>query len=51
MADCCLVPQVANARRFDIALDDFPTIRRIDANCSELPAFQQAQPQNQADAI
>ena len=51
MADCCLVPQVANARRFDIALDDFPTIRRIDANCSELPAFQKAHPQNQADAL
>ncbi len=51
MADCCLVPQVANARRFEIALDDFPTICRIDANCAELPAFRQALPQNQPDAM
>lgn len=50
MADCCLVPQVANARRFEIALDDFPTICRIDAHCAALPAFQKAHPLNQADA-
>jgi len=50
MADCCLVPQVANARRFDIALDNFPTICRIDAHCAELPAFEKALPRNQADA-
>lgn len=50
MADCCLVPQVANAKRFAIALDDFPTICRIDANCSELAAFQKAHPRRQADA-
>jgi maleylpyruvate isomerase len=50
LADCFLVPQVANARRFDIALDDFPTICRIDAHCADLPAFAKALPRNQPDA-
>lgn len=50
LADCCLVPQVANARRFETPLADFPHIRRIAANCLELDAFQHAAPAAQPDA-
>lgn len=49
-ADLCLVPQVANARRFDCDLSAMPTVVRIDAACAELPAFQQAVPANQPDS-
>ncbi|WP_312759613.1 maleylacetoacetate isomerase [Pulveribacter sp.] len=50
LADCCLVPQVYNARRFNCPLDGYPTIARIVAACEELPAFQQAAPERQPDA-
>lgn len=50
LADCCLVPQVFNARRFDCPLDEMPTIRRIVATCEGLEAFRRAAPENQADA-
>jgi maleylacetoacetate isomerase/maleylpyruvate isomerase len=50
LADCCLVPQVFNARRFNCALDKMPTIQRIVAACEALPAFQNAAPANQPDA-
>ena len=50
MADCCLVPQVYNARRFQISLAPYPTIARIAAHCEALPAFMQAAPEAQADA-
>ncbi len=44
LADVCLVPQMANARRFDTPLDAFPRLVRIDAVLSELPAFKAAHP-------
>lgn len=50
LADCCLVPQVFNAQRFQLDLSPYPTILRIHAACTELPAFQQAHPAQQADA-
>lgn len=50
LADCCLIPQVANSRRFDTPLDRFPTLVRIDTLCRSLPAFIAAAPENQADA-
>ena len=50
LADCCLVPQVFNARRFGCSLDGLPTVLRISATCEELEAFQRAAPQNQPDA-
>jgi maleylpyruvate isomerase len=50
LADCFLVPQVANARRFNCDLSAFPTIQRIDAACNTLKAFQDAAPQNQPDS-
>jgi maleylacetoacetate isomerase len=50
LADCCLVPQLYNARRYDCPLDDFPTLLRIDAACAELDAFRRAHADAQADA-
>ena len=49
-ADCVLVPQVANARRFKVDLCAFPTIVRINDACVELEAFKQAAPERQPDA-
>ncbi|MBA4261762.1 MAG: maleylacetoacetate isomerase [Comamonadaceae bacterium] len=44
LADCCLVPQIFNAQRFNTPLDGLPrTMAAFDA-CMALPAFQQAQP-------
>ena len=50
LADICLVPQVANARRFKVPLDKFPKIVAVDAACQKLPAFDKARPENQPDA-
>ncbi|MGB6155608.1 maleylacetoacetate isomerase [Castellaniella sp.] len=50
LADCCLVPQVYNARRYDIDVQTYPTIARIAAHCNTLPAFQAAHPEVQPDA-
>ena len=50
LADICLVPQLANARRFKISIDAFPTLVRIDQNCMALKAFQDAAPSAQPDA-
>ncbi|WP_411849789.1 maleylacetoacetate isomerase [Stenotrophomonas sp. LGBM10] len=50
LADCCLVPQMYNARRFSLDLEPYPTLVRIDAACLALPAFDAARPENQADA-
>ncbi len=49
MADVCLVPPVANARRFNVPLDKFPKIVAVDAACLKLPAFDKARPDNQPD--
>ena len=51
LADCCLVPQVYNARRFGVDLSRFPTIARIDARCLSMPEFESAQPEKQPDAV
>ena len=40
LADCCLVPQIFNAQRFDCRLDDLPHVMRIFESCMALPAFQ-----------
>lgn len=50
IADCCLVPQVFNARRVGVDLAPFPTIAAIDAACAGIPAFQAAHPSQQPDA-
>lgn len=50
IADCCLIPQVYNARRFGVDLSSFPTILQVEASCIALPAFEAAKPENQPDA-
>ena len=50
LADVCLVPQVANARRLKVPLEKFPKIVGVDAACLRLPAFDRARPENQPDA-
>jgi maleylacetoacetate isomerase len=50
LADICLVPQVANARRFKVPLERFPKIVAADAACAKLAAFDAARPEQQADA-
>ena len=49
-ADCCLVPQVYNALRFNIDLAAYPKITAIYQHCNTLPAFQNAAPEAQDDA-
>lgn len=49
LADICLVPQLANARRFDIGLEPYPTLVRIESACTALSAFEAAAPVNQPD--
>ncbi|WP_134497952.1 maleylacetoacetate isomerase [Microvirga pakistanensis] len=51
LADVYLVPQVFNARRFNISLDAYPKIVAVDAACTELRAFQDAAPDRQPDAV
>jgi maleylacetoacetate isomerase len=47
IADVCLVPQLFNARRFEVPLDDYPTLRRADENACQLDAFAAAHPDRQ----
>jgi maleylacetoacetate isomerase len=50
MADCCLVPQIFNGRRFSVDLSGLPlTMAAFDA-CMSLPAFQKAEPANCPDS-
>ena len=51
LADLCLVPQMANAYRFKVPVDKFPTLVRIDKTCRALRAFADAAPENQPDAV
>ncbi|MBP0598623.1 maleylacetoacetate isomerase [Herbaspirillum sp. LeCh32-8] len=50
MADCCLVPQIFNARRFELDMAPYPTLCAIEDACNALPAFQAAHPSQQPDA-
>lgn len=50
LADCCLVPQIFNARRFDSDLSGLPRTMAAYEACMELPAFQAAQPSQCPDA-
>jgi maleylacetoacetate isomerase len=44
LADICLVPQLYNARRFELDLEAFPKLVAIDARCNALAPFQAAHP-------
>jgi maleylacetoacetate isomerase len=46
-ADICLIPQLYNARRFNVPLDDYPTLVRADENANRLEAFATAHPDRQ----
>ena len=50
IADCCLIPQIYNARRVGVDVSAYPFISRIDENCQSLEAFKAAHPQAQPDA-
>jgi len=49
LADTCLIPQVYNARRFKVSLDDYPRLIAITDACDQLDAFKQAAPEQQLD--
>lgn len=51
LADCYLIPQVESARRFKVDLKRWPLISAVEAKCLELPAFAQAAPTVQPDAV
>lgn len=51
IADCCLVPQIFNAKRFACDLSQIPTLLRINDNCLEMDAFAAASPPRQPDAV
>lgn len=50
LADCALIPQVANAQRMNCDLSRMPTILRINDACMALEAFAAAAPDRQPDA-
>jgi maleylacetoacetate isomerase len=50
MADCCLVPQIFNAKRYESDLAPYPTVMRVFDACMKLEAFDRAQPSRQPDA-
>lgn len=45
LADVCLVPQIFNARRFDVPLSTFPLINEVAERCEALEAFRKASPE------
>ncbi|UXI03772.1 maleylacetoacetate isomerase [Photobacterium sp. TY1-4] len=47
LADICLIPQLYNARRFELDLSPFPTLTRIEQQCQQLEAFRRAHPDAQ----
>jgi len=51
VADICLPPQLYSARRFDVDLTAFPRLVEVEASCAELPAFAEAHPDRQPDAV
>ncbi len=50
MADLCLVPQLANARRFGVDVDAYPRLLQAEAAAKAIPAFADAAPDKQPDA-
>jgi maleylacetoacetate isomerase len=51
LADCCLVPQVYNARRFNVDLAPWPRLRAAAEKAESLPAVAAAHPDHQPDAV
>ena len=51
LADCCLIPQVYSANRYEVDLSPWPAIRAVNERALDLPAFQAAHPNQQPDAV
>jgi maleylpyruvate isomerase len=51
MADCCLVPQIFNAKRYDCDLTPYPKVMQIFNQCMTLDAFDKAQPSRQPEFV
>lgn len=49
LADCCLIPQVYNAIRFECDMTNYPKIWQIYQHCNTLPSFIEASPEQQVD--
>lgn len=50
IADCCLIPQIYSANRYEVDLAPYPAIRGVAERAAEHPAFQAAHPNKQPDA-
>ncbi|USD38577.1 MULTISPECIES: maleylacetoacetate isomerase [Ferrimonas] len=51
MADVCLVPQVYNAERFNVPMQEYPLLNGIVRRCRQMTSFAEAAPENQPDAV
>lgn len=51
MADICLIPQLYNARRFNIDVAQYPRLQAVEAECLKLEAFHSTHPDQQPDAV
>jgi len=51
IADCCLIPQLLSARRFAVDVAPFTRLLAIEERCLALPAFANAAPDRQPDAV
>ncbi len=51
IADCCLIPQLTSARRFGVDVSPYPRLTAIEERCMALPAFANAAPDRQPDAV
>jgi len=50
IVECCLIPQIYNARRYEVPMAAYPRILAIAAACESLAAFDAARPERQPDA-
>ena len=51
LADVCLIPQLYNARRWDMHMETWPKLIAIEKSCLALPAFSSTAPETQSDAV
>ncbi|SAK84864.1 maleylacetoacetate isomerase [Caballeronia arationis] len=51
LADCCLVPQVANVERMNVDLSAYPRVLRTNEHCLRVAAFADAAPNRQPDFV
>jgi maleylacetoacetate isomerase len=50
LADLCIVPQMWNARRYNVPVGDYPRVLAVEASARQHPAFLAAAPEAQPDA-